>query len=425
MAARLIFHRVLAVMTLVLALMVLAQPAAAYSVLSHEELVDIAWDSDIQPALLHRYPHLTPDELRTAHAYAYGGSLIQDLGYYPFGSHEFTNLLHYARTGDFVANALREARDANEFAFALGALSHYAADVWGHPAVNQGVGLEYPKLRYRYGRLVTYEEAPEAHLKTEFSFDALQVEKGRYDAKRYRDFIGFKVADDLLKRAFEATYGFPTSELLHFNALTISSFRFAVSQLIPESTKVAAVLAAHRQAAMPEKHDEARKVFLYHLSRADYEREYGAEYRRPGWFARFVAFVLRIVGKVGPFRTLAYKDPTPTTEDIYFKSMNQVLAEYRRLVRQVNGGDLRFANRNLDTGELTRAGDYGLADKTFNDLLHRMAKKHFRPVTPELKSALLSFFSAGKPQLRPKDRQRVQAELAQLQAAPVASPPGR
>src|SRR5215831_10615374 len=95
---------------LLVGIMVAAEPLAGYGVLSHEQLIDVAWDSDIKPALLKRFPATTPEELQKAHAYAYGGSMIQDLGYYPVGSHEFTNLLHYVRTGDFIAWLLRDAR---------------------------------------------------------------------------------------------------------------------------------------------------------------------------------------------------------------------------------------------------------------------------------------------------------------------------
>src|SRR2546425_4260926 len=165
---------------LLLGAVLAAPPLFGYGVLSHEELIDIAWDSDIRPALLKRFPEADPDQIKQAHAYAYGGSAIQDLGYYPFGNHEFTNLPHYVRTGDFVAWMLREARDVNEYAFALGALAHYVADIWGHPAVNAGVSIQYPKLRAKFGKLVTFEEDPAAHLKTEFSFDVLQVAKRRY-----------------------------------------------------------------------------------------------------------------------------------------------------------------------------------------------------------------------------------------------------
>ena len=117
---------------------------------------------------------------REAHAYAYGGAVIQDLGYYPFGSTEFSNLVHYVRSGDFVLELLRESQDVNEFAFALGALSHYASDIAGHPAVNQSVAIQYPKLRARFGNSVRFAQNKTAHLKTEFGFDTVQVAKNRY-----------------------------------------------------------------------------------------------------------------------------------------------------------------------------------------------------------------------------------------------------
>jgi len=256
-----------------------APPLCAYSVLSHEELIDIAWASDIRPALLKRFPNAKGEELQEAHAYAYGGSVIQDLGYYPFGSKQFTNLLHYVRTGDFVGFLIRDARDINELAFALGAVSHYAADTWGHPAVNAGVAIEYPNLRAKYGNMVTYEDNPEAHLKTEFSFDVVQVAKHRYIAKQYHDFIGFKVSESLLERAFRDTYGEDLDDFLHVDDLTLATYRFAVSRVIPEMTQVA--LATRKPKVVNEKPDAARRLFLYNLSRADYEKEFGSKYRRP------------------------------------------------------------------------------------------------------------------------------------------------
>src|ERR1700723_89858 len=114
----------------------------AYSVLSHEAVVDSAWDDAIKPLLLKRFPDSTPEELKEAHSYAYGGSVIQDLGYYPFGSHFFSDLVHYVRTGDFVQALMRDSSNLDEYAFALGALAHYAADNEGHRlAVNKSVPL--------------------------------------------------------------------------------------------------------------------------------------------------------------------------------------------------------------------------------------------------------------------------------------------
>jgi Zinc dependent phospholipase C len=384
-----------------------------YSVLSHEELIDISWDSTIRPALLKRFPSASDDEIQKAHAYAYGGCVIQDIGYYPFGNHEFTNLLHYVRSGDFVGSMLHEARDVNEYAFALGGLAHYVADIWGHPAVNAGVAIEYPKLRAKFGKAVTFEDDPAAHLKTEFSFDVLQVAKRRYISKQYHDFIGFEVAQDLLERAFHETYGIGTDELLKAEDLTIGSFRFGVSRVIPEMTQVA--LATRQHEKMPELNDKARKEFLYHVSRADYEKEFGAKYRQPGIFARILAFFLRIIPRFGPFKPLAYRDPTPQTEDLYFRSMNNVVEQYSRLMEEAAGGDLKFPNRNLDTGDLTRAGHYKLADEAYAGLVRRLAKHHFTHVTPDLRSNILDFFSSA-----PADRLRKIHKWRETQSAVAA-----
>jgi hypothetical protein len=384
-------------------------PLSSYSVLSHEELIDMAWDSDIRPALVKRFPVATADELKKAHAYAYGGSVIQDLGYYPFGSHEFTNLLHYVRTGDFVAWMIRDAKDPNELAFALGALSHYAADIWGHPAVNAGVAIEYPSLRARYGSSVTYEENPEAHLKTEFSFDVVQVAKHRYFSKQYHDFIGFEVSQSLIERAFQDTYGVPTKDLLRNEDVSIETYRFAISRVIPEMTQVA---LASRKQHLQEKNDAARQEFLYHLSRADYEKDFGAKYRRPGFFARLLAFFLKLIPKFGAFKALAYKDPTPQTEDLYFKSMDNVVNEYHKLIRQVNAKDLQIPDRNLDTGEPTLPGKYKLADEAYDDLVRRLAHDHFSHITPALKKNILEYFEDGRALDSVKGKRKKETESA-------------
>ncbi len=359
--------------------------------------MDICWDSTIRPALLRRFPQSTPEDLKTAHAYAYGGSVIQDIGYYPFGSHEFTNLLHYVRTGDFVDRLIRDSSNVNEYAFALGALAHYVGDSWGHPAVNDSVPIEYPKLKRRFGKVVTYEENPEAHLKTEFSFDVVQVAKGRYTAKQYHDFIGFEIAQNLLQRAFQETYGIALSEFLHNEELSIGTFRFAVSQVIPEMTKVALATRDHQH--LEEKHDPARKEFLFHVSRADYEKQFGSEYQRPGWFARFLAFILKLIPKFGPLKTLQYKDPTPQTEDLYIKSMDNVVKIYREQVRQVEVGVNDLPDRNLDTGDLTEPGQYKLADDAYSELVLLLAKHNFVGVTPGLRENILWYFSTSNASL--------------------------
>src|ERR1700688_2575419 len=211
----------------------------AYSVLTHEEIVDLLWKDEIRPLLLKRFPALTEDQLTEAHAYAYGGAVIQDLGYYPFGSRQFSDLVHYVRSGDFVRELLIESQDADEYAFALGALSHYAADIAGHPAVNQAVAIEYPKLRAKYGKSVRYAQDKTAHLKIEFGFDPVQVAKNRYASQQYHDFIGFQVSKPLLERVFPVVYGMQLKDVLTHEDMAVGSYRFAVSRMIPRMTQVA------------------------------------------------------------------------------------------------------------------------------------------------------------------------------------------
>ena len=271
----------------------------AYSVLTHEEIVDLAWTSEVRPLLLQRFPNLTEDQIKEAHAYAYGGSVIQDLGYYPFGSKEFSDLVHYVRSGDFVIELLRQSQDADEYAFALGALSHYTADIDGHPAVNQAVALHYPKLRAKYGNSVRYAQDTTAHLKTEFGFDTLQVAKNRYAPEQYHDFIGFKVAQPLLERTFPVVYGLQLQDVLAHEDLAIGSYRFSVSQLIPKMTQVA--LQTHKKDLMRETPDFAKSKFLYRLSRSDYEREWGKDLYEAGlWYTATSPHFCDIFPRLGP-----------------------------------------------------------------------------------------------------------------------------
>ena len=252
------------VSTLLLVLLMSSGGSFAYSVLTHEQIVDLLWTDEIQPLLLKRYPGLSEDQIREAHAYAYGGAVIQDLGYYPFGSTEFSNLVHYVRSGDFVRELLLESQDVNEYAFALGALSHYASDIAGHPAVNQAVAIQYPKLRAKFGPSVRYAQDKTAHLKTEFGFDTVQVAKNRYASQQYHNFIGFKVSKSLLERAFPVVYGVELKDVLTHEDLAVGSYRFAVSRLIPRMTQVA--LQTHKKDLMRETPNFAKRKFLYRLS---------------------------------------------------------------------------------------------------------------------------------------------------------------
>lgn len=330
----------------------------AYSVLTHEEVVDLLWQDTILPLLVKRFPQATPDDLKKAHAFAYGGCLVQDMGYYPFGNKYFSDLTHYVRSGDFIVNLVREASNLNEYAFALGALAHYSADNMGHPTVNESVGLLFPDLRRKYGKEVTYEDNPKAHIRTEFGFDMVQVAKNRYTSDRYHDFVGFEVSKPVLDRAFLDTYGIPLKDVISNEDLAIGTFRRAISKIIPEMTRVA--LLARKKQMVAETPNFNAKKFRYYLSKAKYQREWGKGYRTPGFGTRVLAFILKFVPKVGPFKALDFKIPTRQTEDLYIASVNRTLENYGSLLKEVKQRDLRLTNTDFDTGRVTHAGEYQL-----------------------------------------------------------------
>jgi Zinc dependent phospholipase C len=403
-----------------------AAPLSAYSVLSHEAVVDSAWDDAIKPLLLKRFPNSTPEQLKEAHSYAYGGSVIQDLGYYPFGSHLFSDLVHYVRTGDFVEALLRDSTTLDEYAFALGALAHYAADNYGHGiATNHAVPMLYPKLKAKFGDDVAYDQAPVEHIKTEFGFDVVQVAKARYAPDSYRDFIGFQVSQDLLARAFQETYCVELKSIFTSYDLALGTYRRGVSQVIPKMTEAAWV--AKQKDIQKDIPGITKQKFLYHLSRASYEKEWKEKYQKPSFGADIIALFFRIVPKIGPFRTLAFKAPTPEAEKLFMQSFNGSVTDYEKLLRQIQAaGSVELRNDNFDTGTVTNPGDYPLADSTYADLLDRQSKDHFSATTPALRDTLLAFYAdPGAPiatKKNPKQWAKVQTQVGELKAyKPAAS----
>ena len=406
-------------LALLLAMLMFSGSVLAYSVLTHEEIVDLLWTSEIRPLLLQRYPGLSEEQITEAHAYAYGGAVIQDLGYYPFGSVEFSNLVHYVRSGDFVRELLAQSNDADEYAFALGALSHYASDIAGHPAVNQAVAIEYPKLRAKFGASVRYAQNKTAHVKTEFGFDTVQVAHNRYASQQYHDFIGFQVSTSLLERVFPIVYGVQLKDVLAHQDLAIGSYRYAVSRLIPEMTQVA--LQTHKKDLMQETPNFAKQKFLYRLSRSDYEKEWGKDYVKPGFGTRVLSTLLRYMPKIGPFKGLAFNNPTPQTEDLYIKSINTTVDQYRVFLEEVRADTLVLPNCDLDSGNPTKIAEYSLTDETYDKLLGQLVKSKFDQTTPELRDNILQFYSSVSASVPAKDDNgqstSVLADLDQLRAA--------
>lgn len=396
---------------LALAILFAMPDTHAYSVLTHEEIVDIVWLDQLRPMILHRFPGLTEDQLRHAHAFAYGGAVIQDIGYYPFGNKEFSDLVHYVRSGDFVAEMLRESLDPNEYAFALGALAHYCADIEGHPSVNIATGIEYPKLRQKFGRVVTYADKPSAHLQTEFGFDVAQVAKQRYTSQQYHDFIGFEVAESLLERSFSAVYGLPLQDVLTREDLSIGTYRWAVSRAIPNMTTAA--LTTHRDEIAKEQRDFNKEKFLYHLSRAQYERDWGKKYRRMGFGTRLMAAIVKVMPRIGPFKGAAFRHPTPQTEDLYFKSVNATVDRYKQLLAQVRSNSLKLQNFDLDTGKPAAPGEYRLTEDSYAKLIHLLSQGKWA-LSRDLRTNILEFFpndAAQQASLKPEQYQQLIADL--------------
>jgi hypothetical protein len=382
-----------------------------YSVLTHEAVVDSQWTESIQPLLQAKFPQLSAQDLKTAHAFAYGGSIIQDMGYYPFGSKLFTDLAHYVRSGDFVAAMLREARNANEYAFALGALAHYVSDNAGHPlAVNRAVPLLYPNLLRKFGKEVTYSDNPGAHLKTEFGFDVLEVAKGRYAPDAYRDFIGFEVSTPVLEIAFRDTYGLELNDVFNSLDLAIGTYRLAVSGIIPKMTKVAWDIKKDEiQKDLP---GMTRKKFLYNLSKTEYKKTWGDKYEQPGFGSRVLALIIRILPKVGPLSALQFRTPTPETEKLFEQAFNTTVERYRTLLAAERSRNASLPDLNLDLGKATTAGMYKVSDETYAELVHELAENQFKGVPGPLKEQILAFYENGKV---PTSTRKGRKEWAKLQ----------
>ena len=373
----------------------LASPseADAYSVLAHEANIDALWDTGLRPLLARRYPRATRDEIAGARAFAYGGAVIQDLGYYPFGSHFFSNLVHYVRTGDFVDAMLREARDVNEYAFALGALSHYSADNVGHPNVNRAVALMYPKLRAEHGDSVTYADSPATHVLVEFSFDVVQAASGAYVSDMYQSFIGFQVAKPVLERAFLATYGIEMKEVFLTEDLAIGSYRHAISQTIPEITRIA--WRDKREEIQKLNPGAAEEKFVFNLSRQEYDKAYGVEYQKPSLLARFLALLYRLLPKVGPLRPLQFKAPTKEAEALFLESFKATRERYRAVLDTLGRGRLDLPNTDFDTGKPSAHGEYTLADETYAELLDRLTGHRLAAVPDDLRANINGFYAAA------------------------------
>ena len=402
----------------------MAAPAAwAYSLLTHEQLIDLTWQGSIVPLLRSRYPLITEAELKEARAYAYGGSAIQDIGYYPFGDTFFSELTHYVRTGDFISNLFREARNANELAFAIGALSHYIGDTVGHAeATNLAVPVEFPKLGAIYGPVVTYGQDEHAHVRTEFAFDINEIAHHRLAPLSYLRRIGLRVPDAQLAVAFSDTYGlgdpFSKSRRHQINA---RGYRFAVRSLLPRVAYAVTIL--HRGQMPSDSNSEEFLKMASEAAKAESENGWKDYRTKSGLLEYSLAGIIYILPKFGPLKLTAIKGPTTATEEDYVRSVNRSTEALRLALERFGGPKPGLENRDLDTGSMVSPGSYKLSDQTYADLLRRLAAAPNSPIPASVKANVLAYYAGGESpvfeKMYPERWERIKTDLQVLQAMPV------
>ena len=423
-----LFARALHAITLAAPLLLsAAAPARAYSVLTHEQLIDLTWQQSIVPLLLSRYPGLTPAQLEEARSYAYGGCVIQDIGYYPFGDPFFSDLTHYVRTGDFVVNLFRTAHNPDELAFAVGALSHYIGDTIGHPeATNIAVPVEFPKLRARFGHSVSFAEAKDAHVQTEFAFDIDQIAHRRLAPAHYLRHVGLNVPTGQLASAFYETYGLGEDfSQRRGRRVNVRGYRFAVRSFLPRFAY--AVTLLHRKRLPPDSGSPAFLKLQGEIDQIALENHWEMFRKRPGIGTYSLAAFIWVMPRIGPLKLLAVRGPTAATEEEYVTSVNRSVDVLSSTLSRFALAHQTLGNLDLDTGSATRPGSYRLADDTYARLLHNLAADPRQPVPPGLKAEIAHFYADPAAPIAtrndPKRWAEVQADLQTLQTMTVGAQP--
>ena len=421
--------RLRALLALVLILALGVHTSAAYSVLTHEQIIDLTWKDAIRPTLLSHYPNATEAEIRDAHAYAYGGCVIQDEGYYPFGHVFLSELTHYVRTGDFVANLIRDSRNVDELAFALGALSHYVGDSIGHhDAVNPSTAIEFPNLEQKYGSTVTYDQSPHGHVRTEFAFDIDQLSKRRIAPSAYLNHVGLKVPIRLWEEAFFETYGFKLGSVFVNERAAVPTYRWAVRSFLPRIAYAEVIL--HRKGLPADTPGPEFDEYVARLSDADFNNGW-EKYRRKraGFKTYFVAGVIVILPKIGPLSDLSIRGPKPETEQKYIESVNRTVARYEYLLDLLTKSPkasarrtLNLDNRDLDTGAMATPGSYPLMDAAYAKLLGRLVNIQ-GPIPIGVKQDVMHYYANPNAPITTKRHKRawrrVQQRLTVLESMPV------
>lgn len=452
------------------ALLLCARCAGAYSLLTHEQLIDLNWQRSIVPLLLSRYPDLSPAQLEHARAYAYGGCVIQDIGYYPLGDGLVSDLTHYVRSGDFVVNLFRDAGNADELAFAVGALSHYIGDSVGHAeATNLAVPIEFPKLRRRFGRTVSYAEGEHQHVQTEFAFDINEIAHHRLAPVGYLRHIGLEVPTKQLALAFYETYGLHEDFSGGRNRrINVGAYRFAVHHFIPRIAYATTLL--HRKQEPAETDSAELRQFLREVALVD-QGSHWAEYRKKAGIGTYtLAGLLYILPKIGPLKLVDVKGPTEVTEMAYIHSvvessrlLDLALRRFtpppttrpgiagaaaaadkhsdppfpaslaskpnasQDLPRQSADPRHPLPNRDLDTGNPVKPAGYRLTDQTYATLLHRLTAHPQESISPGIQTDILAYYANLElpfaTKRKPGAWAAVQKDLATLRTMPTSKEP--
>lgn len=407
---------------LALALLLLSPSGRAYSVQTHEQLIDLTWKQSIRPLLLKRFPNMTEAQLHEAHAYAYGGCAIQDLGYYPFGKPFFSDLTHYVRPGDFILNLIRDAQTPDELAFAIGALSHYIGDTIGHSeAINEAVAIEFPKLAKKYGPIVTYDQGEHPHVRTEFALDVNEISKRRFAPSAYLRHVGLEIPGPLLRRAFFQTYGLDLPKIIGRKRPVMRGYRFAVRNFLPRISYAEVIL--HRSHFPPDTPGPDFDKLSKDLAQSDFENGWDQYRKKAGIGTYMLAGVIFILPRIGPLSDAAIRVPNPHTQDLYVKSLNNSTETLRRALANFDAIATFVPNRDLDTGAAVKPGAYRLTDETYAQLLAVITHNQSQPVPSGLKRNITAYYAdPAAPICTKKNPQKwaeVQAELKQLATMPT------
>lgn len=390
-------------------------------------MIDVSWKKSIEPLLLQKFPESSAEQLLEAHSYAYGGAIMPDIGYSPFGSMIYTDFVHNVRSGDYVEALLEEAEDLNEFAFALGSLAHYMADSYGHMlGTNAAVPLVYPKLKAKFGSPINYAQHHKSHSRMELAFDVLQTARGNYASKAYHDYIGFNVSRKLVEKAFNRTYGLNVNHVFKNMSVAISTFRWTIKSLLPNIVRTA--WAKKRDEMRKDSPDAAARRFSFRMRNRTYYHQFGKDHQKAGFFQTvFAVMVVPILPKIGPLAKLRFKTPSPEVEKLFIQSFDSSLANYEQAMAELQHEKLRLPNRTLDTGFETVYGEYPIADKNHGELLLLLNKSKFEKLNAEIRNNLTSFFATAKPPSNKKEQHKwneISVALKSLQAFAIVDQRG-